>query len=387
LEDIFEKVLYLGNGKYNSNCKVLEKTVDCFEFDCEKNTDGFNVIIYLSSDNTPTGYTEFLNTQGKISKYVWIYLKFKIDINQITIELNNSLYKVRDRLSENLVGPELWKFSSSQSIVEESNKVPRDQKYTSHLSAFLGNHNRSGVYMSDKTLLPSDYMVTLDFVKDIDIFDGEEYSNFQISYYKDDIVLYSWVYSNSTYYYRITSLLNQKVYKHTRQEGGEWIDAVGRYDEREISKDLLYCSGKYLVFRIIYRTYSIVALFDTTIDTWLRLENPNLIVDPLDRTSKIIELPKATSIQSYGSAIEYMPGLENTYLDLRQFIDTEKSLDVFKKFGDWYFIRQGSLIIASCMSYLVYMTESEARNCIVLNNNTILIPSDNYYTIYHGVQR
>lgn len=398
LEDIFERVLYLGNGEYNSRCLVLSRELSNpseesqevpFEYDCENGiTDGFNVIIYLSPNNTPTGYTEFLNTQGKISNYVWIYLKFKIDINQITLELNNSLYKVRNRLrKESLIGPDLWKFSSSQSIVDAVSKVPKDQKYTSHLSAFLGSHNRSGVYMSDRTLLPSESMITFNLLKDIDIFDGEEYNNFQIGYYKDDIVLYAWTYSDSMYYYKITSLLDQTNYKYTRQEDGEWIDTIGRYDEREVSKDLLYCAGKYLVFKILYQTYSIQALFDTTLDTWLRLESPNPIVDPFDKIAKIIELPKATSIQSYDTALEYMPGLENIYLDLREHIQTERSLEVYKKFGDWYFIRQGDLIIASCMSFSVYMTESEARNCIVLGNNAILIPSDDYYTIYHGVRR
>ena len=397
LEDIFERVLYLGNGEYNSGCLVLSRELSNpsedsqnvpFVYECENDTtpDGFNVIIYLSRDNNPTGYTEFLNTQGKISNYVWIYLKFKIDINQITLELNNSLYKVRSRLGkESLIGPELWQFSSSQSIVERASKVRGDQKYTSHLSAFLENHNRSGIYMSDRTLLPSESMITLNLVKDIDIFDGEEYSNFQVGYYQDDIVLYAWTYSNM-YYYRITSLIDQTNYKYTRQEDGEWIDTIGRYDEREVSKDLLYCAGKYLVFKILYQTYSIQALFDTTLDTWLRLESPNPIVDPLDKTLEIIELPKASLIQSYDAALEYMPGLENTYIDLRQHIQTERSLDVYKKVGDWYFIKWGDLVMASCMSYLVYMTEDEARSCIVLGNNTILIPSDDYYTIYHGVR-
>ena len=399
LEDIFERVLYIGDGEYNSNCLVLNREFTegnieeeskevPFEYDCENGViDGFNIIIYLNSNNTPSGYTEFLNTQGKISKYVWIYLKFRVDINQIDLELNNSLYKVKNRLDKNLIGSELWKFSSSQSIVEEANKIPKDQKYTTHLSAFIGSNNRSGVYMSNQVLLPSNSMITLDFIKDADIFCGEEYSNFQIGYYQNDIVLYSWTYIDSKYYYRITSLLDQKEYKYTRQENGEWVDTISKYSENEVSKDLLYCAGKYLVFEIIYQTYNIIALFDTSNDTWVKLDSSNLIVDPLDKTSKIIQLPKATALQNYDTVLEYIPEIENTYLDIKQFVQIERSLNIIKKFGDWFFIRYGNLVIASCMSFSVYMTETEARNCIVLNNNTILIPSDNYYTIYHGVRK
>lgn len=394
LEDIFFNLLYNSDTRtYNSKCLVLDKTEDYFEYDCNNTvTPGFNIIIYLTPNDTPAGYTEFLNPQGRISDIdiVRIYLKFKVEIGEISIELNNSLYRVKNRLGSGLMGKELWQFSPSDSIATKISKVKKDQKYTSHLTAFLDANNKSSVFLCDRTLGPENNMVVLDFLKDIDIFGGEEYTNFQIGYYKDDIVLYAWTYIDDGvgYYYRITSLLNQVDYKYTRLSGTEYVDTIGKYNSSEVSKDLLYCSGKYLVFRINYRgTYNIIALFDTSCDKWVDLESTNPIVDPLDKTSKIYELPKPNAIQSYDTAIELIPSLANTYLDLKEFIKTERSLAIIKKTGDWFFIKWGNLCIATCMSYSVVMTQEEYTKSIVLNDNSLLLDYDTYYLLYHGVRK
>ena len=350
---------------------------------------GFDVIIYLGNDNTPTGYTEFINTQGRISDYISIFLNFNITLDKITLELNNSLWRVKDRLEKNFIGKELNKYPSSQEVVSNFSKIPKNQKYTSHLSEFLCPINTSGIFLGYQTLLPSKEMITLGFIKDINIFDGETYSNYQVGYYQDDIVLYSWIYIDDSvgYYYRITSLLTQQIYKYTNQVGDTVKDIIGKYNENEVSKDLLYCSGKYIVFRINYSNYSIVALFDTSCDSWVKSSEPNVIVDPLDRTSKIYELPKSTLIQSERTILDIIPEVSDVFFNVSEYISTHQSLDIIKKVGDWFVFRDSGFYIYSCPSMSVYMTKDEYDKCIVINNNTILILGDTYYTLYHGPKR
>ena len=403
LEEIFFNLLYNRNTHTpDSHCLIVSRDlsdpIDApnipFEYDCRNtSTNGFNIIIYIDDNENPCGYTEFLNIQGRVSEVVKIYLKFNIDIGEITLELNNSLYKVRDRLSRDFIGTELNKFSSSENIVSRIKKMPKDQKYTAHLSAFLGSNNKSNIFLSDRSLLYSNLMTRLSLLKNNNnIFSGEVYSNFQIGYYGSDIVLYSWIYLNNSigYYYKITSLITYNDYKHTHStSSGECIDTIGRYNDLEVSKDLLYCAGKYLVFRVFYNQYnSVVALFDTSTDSWVESKEPNIIVDPLDEKMRVYEIPKANTIQSYDTAIELFPYLINTYFDFNTYIHRTRSIEILKKTGDWIFIKNSinNLYMATCLSYLVYMTYDEYLRCIVINNNTILIDGENYHTIYHGIR-
>ena len=183
-------------------------------------------------------------------------------------------------------------------------------------------------------------------------------------------------------------------YKHTELgDGGVVIDAIRKYDENnEVSKELLYCSGKYLVFKINFRgsgRNSIVALFDTSDDSWVKSSSskPNLLVDVLDRNSVVYELPRGNEIQNYETALNLLPSLANTYHDIRDDIQRTRSLNIVKKAGDWFFIKSGNnKYIATCLSFSVTMTEDEFNTCIVINNNTVLIDEGEYYFMYHGVK-
>lgn len=397
LEDIYSRI------KNDSRCYPITRTLTDpddyrevpFEYDCSNiYTNGFDVIIYVGNDDNPAGYTEFVNIQGRVSDYIRIYLYFEIDKNKITLELNNSLWRIRDTIPNKFIGKELNKFPSSQEVIDGILNIPKDQKYTSHLSEFLRPTNTSGIFLGSRTVLPSGSIVGIDFVKDINILDGEEYSNYQIGYYQDDIVLYSWIYLDDEigYYYRITSLITQETYKHTVRVGYNVQDTIGRYNTSEISKDLLYCSGKYLVFRINYQTgRSEIKLFDTTLDSWVSTKEPNVIVDPLDKTSKIYEIPKAQDIQSINTILDIIPEVSDIYLDLNSYIQLRRSLDLVKKIGDWFVLKilqnNSTLYLFSCPSMSVYMSSDEYNKCIVINNNTLMILGENYYTVYHGPKK
>ena len=391
LSDIFYNSLYFGEDNFNSNCLLIDRdrTGEFFEYNCDNRvTNGFNIIIYLGNiENSyiPLGYTEFMNTQGLVSEFVNIYLDFNIESKNIELKLTNSLYQNKDSLGKSLIGTELWQFTNSADVKNRLKRTQKDQHYSSHISSFMGTHNKSGIYLGDRTLLPSGDLTKLVFINDTNIFEGEEYSNFQIGYYGNDIVLYSWDYVNDNigFYYKIVSLIDQKEYKYTRQPG---IDIVTKYDQKETGKTLLYCAGKYLVFQISYKTYSKIALFDTSCDMWVKLDCSSPIVDPLDKNSIIYEFPESSKIQSYETAIEILPALSDIYLNLEEFINEKKSFRIIKKCGNWFFIDAGDLCIATCMTYSVYMTKEEYYKSNVINNNTLLISYDSYYIVYHGIR-
>ena len=400
LEDIFFELLYdRNNNTPRPPCIILQRDfsdpLDAsnipFEYNCSQNPIGFNIIIYIDENNSPCGYTEFLNTQGRISKFVKIFLKFNVSIDGIDIKLDNYLYRIKDSLPDNFIGSGLNQFPSSLNVIEEENKLFKDQRYTSHLSSFLEKNNKSSIALCDRSFLPTKTITKISFLKDYNIFSGEEYTNFQIGYYGLDIVLYSWIYLNDDigYYYRITSLITYEDYKYTHRTVDSIVDSISVYDPNEISKELLYCAGKYLVFKITFNTYSKMALFDTTIDSWVDLKESYFIVDPLDPSAVISELPKPSLIQSYKAALELLPSLTDIFLDVKEYIERPQNLEVLKKFGDWIFIKDSNNIhIASCSYYSVYMTKEEYDSSIVINNNSILIDTnDSYYTIYYGDRR
>lgn len=392
LTDIFFDVLYNRNtGNYDSRCCMMtrelvdrsEATEVPFKYTCNNpNTPGgFNIIIYVTKDNTPAGYTEFLNIQGKISEVIWIYLKFNVELYNIDLKLSNSLYKQKDSLPKNFIGSSLGQFSKSCDVKDKISKAPRDSWYTNHLTSFLNPRNKSSIALGDRTLLWNGIFSKIGFLKDSNVFAGEEYTNYQIGYYGLDIVLYSWTYLNDEVglYYRITSLITQEDYRYTHQVGDTIIDVVSGYKN---GMTLLYCAGKYLVFEISHITYTEVVLFDTASEKWVETKESRVIVDPFDSKMEIREFPK---IQSPKTAVELLPGLSNVYLNISNFIERNGVLEVFRKYGDWFFIKEGNFCIATCMSYSVYMTMEEYRNCIILNDNTLLLKTnDDYYTIYCG---
>ena len=408
LNDIFDAVLFNGNCP-NEHCLMLERSLDDaedpsnipFHYDCDNDiTNGFNIIIYVKDDNTPAGYTEFINTQGNISDSIDIYLKFSVEINKIEIGFTNSLYKIKGSLQKDFLGPELNDYTSSKVIISDVEGLPKCSKYTSHLSSFLSEHSKDNVFLGDRVLTKdgNDLVLSkLNLLNNADLLEGETYDHLQIGYYGDDIVLYSWINiqdpdpnNYSGIYYKIVSLIDRNVYKHTRIELDGMVDTIPTYFN-EISKDLLYAAGRYLVFRLNYRRNSIIRLYNTEEDIWVESKEDNVIVDPFDKKAIIYELPKSTSIQSYDVAIELIPELSNVYFDLKSFISERRSLNIVRKIGDWFIIssKEGNktYYIATNMFSVIYMTEYDYNNLVAINDNALLIKEDNYYVLYYGIRK
>ena len=408
LNDIFDAVLFNGNCS-NEHCLMLERSLDGtedpsnipFHYDCDNGrTNGFNIIIYVKDDDTPAGYTEFINTQGNISDSIDIYLKFTVEINKIEIGLTNSLYKIKGSLQKDFLGTELSDYTSSKVVISDINELPRCSKYTSHLSAFLSEHSKDNVFLGDRLLTKdgNDLVLSkLNLLVNADLLEGETYDHLQIGYYGDDIVLYSWINiqdsdpnNYSGIYYKIVSLINRNVYKHTRNDVDGMVDTIPNYFN-EISKELLYAAGRYLVFKINYRRNSIIKLYNTEEDVWVDTKEDNVIVDPFDKRAIIYEIPKSTSIQSYDTALELIPELSNVYFDLKTFIYERRSLNIVRKIGDWFIFssKDGNktYYIATNMFNVIYMTEYDYNNMVVINDNALLIKEENYYVLYYGIRK
>ena len=237
----------------------------------------------------------------------------------------------------------------------------------------------------------------LNLLVNADLLEGETYDHLQIGYYGDDIVLYSWINiqdsdpnNYSGIYYKIVSLINRNVYKHTRNDVDGMVDTIPNYFN-EISKELLYAAGRYLVFKINYRRNSIIKLYNTEEDVWIDTKEDNVIVDPFDKRAIIYEIPKSTSIQSYDTALELIPELSNVYFDLKTFIYERRSLNIVRKIGDWFIFssKDGNktYYIATNMFNVIYMTEYDYNNMVVINDNALLIKEENYYVLYYGIRK
>ena len=193
INEIFNNVLInssnMSNNGYNNNCLLINRRIDDeedmsnnpFPYVCNnlRTPNGFNIIIYLSNvDSSPVGYTEFVNTQGRISDLIDIYLKF--DINGINLEIliSNSLYKIEDTLTKDFIGTELNKYTSNFVIESDINNTLKDSKYTTHLSSYFNINCKDNIYLNDR-FLNSDKKITLLLLPDSELRSIITYQSFR----------------------------------------------------------------------------------------------------------------------------------------------------------------------------------------------------------------
>ena len=340
-------------------------------------TEGFNVIIYLSNfDNSPIGYTEFLRTQGKQRNInITIDLQTTIDGN-IEVSLRNSLAPLRNSgsIERIFVGDNLWDFTSSNKIKSELENITPISKYTTHLTAFNRDHSTKNIYMSNFLLRQKEENLELNKIDITRFIEADPYvrgfNHYQISYYGDDLALYTWKDNGE---YCIISLTTRNVfgtaYYYIRTDTASRIIP----ENYQIS----YFAGHYIVCED-----------GTILDT---LNNDSVvikgkpgytnIIDPLDPKSNIYELPPLI----YDTVFQYLPELSNIYLDLKSYMRTY-SLKVDRKIGSWFIIKRvlrGEilyLLVNQCTR--VYMTETDYKNLTIVNDSTFLIEEQDYYLMY-----
>jgi len=401
INEIFYNVLVdesnTSNYGFNDNCLLIERRIDDeeditnnpFPYICSnlRTPNGFNIIIYLSNiDSSPVGYTEFVNTQGRISEGINIYLKFNIKGIELELHILNSLYKIKDTLTKNFIGTELNKYTSNFIIKNDIKKILKDSKYTTHLSAFLNKKSKDNIYLNDRFLDSDKNLIKLDLKNNYDFGLSIEFEKQQATYYRDDIVIYSWKIVNNQIRYQIVSAINGQSYIQ-----GDFYDTIDFYDSKVLSQNVLYCAGKYIVVKLVYRNTTKIKLFDTDNINWVETAEDNIIIDPFDREAEIYKLPRSVSIQSLDTAYFLFPDLVNIYLNLGNYINTYRELEIFRKIGDWIIIKNKkngkNFYIVTNMFSVIYMTEDDYNNMIVINNTTFLIKEENYYIIYYGIRK
>lgn len=401
LVDVFNNALVdennTSNYGFNNNCLLINRSMEDeeditnnpFKYTCNnlRTSNGFNIIIYLSNlDGSPVGFTEFVNTQGRISERIFIYLKFNIKGIELELHLSNSLYKIKDTLEKDFIGTELNEYTSNFVIDDDIKKIIKDSKYTTHLSSYLNKNNKNNIYLNDRFLNSDKNMIKLNLQNNYDFGLSTEFEKQQATYYREDIVIYSWKIVDNQIRYQIVSAINGQSYIES-----DFYDTIDFYDSKVLSQDVLYCAGKYIVVKLVYKNSTKVKLFDTENINWVETTEDNVVVDPFDREAEIYELPRSVSIQSLDTAYFLFPDLVNIYLDLGNYLDIYRELEVFRKIGDWIIIKNKkdgkNFYIATNMFSVVYMTEDDYNNMIVINDSAFLINEETYYVVYYGVRK
>ena len=351
---------------------------------------GFDTIIYLSnSDNTPTGYTEFINKQG-VERNIDISLAFNTTISgNLTVDLTNSLMQLRNNptVTKNFIGEDLSQYPNVKSVQEEINKkaeIYSKPKYTTHISQFIKNQSNN-IYLSYSTLIRNNTLIKLDLSKNI-IVDPYElgFTNYQFGYYQGDIVVYLWKDLNYTIY-SITkrnrfnnpiSYINSRVGYVTIPE----YETTETINQQRIS----YFAGKYCVVEIM-GSRTTTQVFDIETQGWRNLNSSYFLIDSLDMKNRIIELP---NILNYNNILNYIPEISNIYLNLEEYSKTN-AITLSRKFKNWYVINNSrtGLKIYTNTSKTLYCASDEEP--IIVNDQVIMTRTKNeeygldYYTIYY----
>lgn len=351
---------------------------------------GFDTIIYLNnSDNSPTGYTEFLNKQGE-GRNVSISLAFNSVISgDLTIDLSNSLTQLKNNstVNKNFTGKDLFHYPSVYDIKEDvDNCLWNSPDYTTNLSSVIKSPNIKNIFLTYGVLRGDSDLIKLDLSKDI-IVDPYEFgfTNYQFGYYSGDIVVYLW------------KDLNYTIYSLTKRNRFEnpisYIKSNNGYltipeTEGKKSKITLF-SGKYIVLEVSSTSENSTELFNFETQERSSVDY-RFITDPFDPNNRLIKLP---NILNYSNIFDYLPEISNIHLDLYEYSKIN-SIDITRKLRNWYTIRRPKegINIYSGISITVYFSSEEIP--IIINDQTIMIFTSasesegndliEYYTVYKG---
>lgn len=353
---------------------VRNSDVEPYEFSTEDKagTSGFNVIIYLSNiDSSPIGFTEFNNTQGR-ERDIWIYPEQTATVSEFSITLSNSLTSLINNTTsatKTYIGTGLKDYTSLGSIrVKNGNKkgYTRNISEVKYKSSELGVHLDSGLVRNNSEALE---YIKLSVERDTEFSPyGYEFTNFGLSYYGDDIVLYTWNGEN----YCATSLTKRNKFGnlivYTKSGTGYFtLPASKEYEKNTI----LYTAGKYIVCESTVPGVSnkkFQRLFDIETREWIQPDY-KFILDALDPTNTVIELPNSLTYKDIG---RYIPSLVNANIDL----SGNMQINIIRKIGNWFLLRRtikgNTMYIWAGISNVIYLTEDEINDFMVLDDNTIV---------------
>lgn len=386
--------ILLNNEEGNTKYIRLTRSVpeDPFFYSIDNNEileNGFTVILYISGvDNSPIGYTEFLSPQGTIDD-LNIYTSFSSSISDfLRIELSNSLGQLRNNstVEKDFSDPEIiYKYTIMDDVEKSIDFSPIYPRYTSHVYHVMKNN-----YMNLKTdsgfvnIETGPGKISLNNNVNIDPY-RHNYEYHQVGFYGNDIVIYSWKGNMFTIQSLIkrTRFGNPVVY--TTEDGLDY-NIISGLDET--SRIILYFSGRFVVTMTIDYP-STLDLFDLERKIWIEPQYQNFYLDIFDPRSIVNSTPNNVSINNITT---YIPGINNTFLDLESF-SMFSNICIVKKMGDWFVFRER---ISAYQDFFTYSCIDKAVHTVKLKefpmaiNNSLLmirtIDADNsldYYTIFY----
>lgn len=377
----------LSSGNYIR--LIRNNETDPFEYESSENFNGFNVIIYLSdSDNTPTGYTEFLNIQGE-ELNINIYIKFSSNIgNDIELILTNSLNQLRSNTTSNkyFIGEGLNQYVSCQEVLNNVKNSDSYSKYTTHLSSIKKDGELENI-LFDFGILKGSNMYKNNILGNLNIDPFEiGFNNYQIGYFGNDIVVYEWddklrynIFSLS----RVNKFGNPISLINNISIGYDFIpETIGNYN---ISKINRFSSGLVFITDEVGNnlTYSLL-------NSGIIEEGNNLLIDELDPKGHYTVLPLVLTMNNI---YDYCPEISSSFIDLEE-INKQGSITLIKKVGSWIVLRQRrsggkNILIYSNNSMNIYINETE-DDVLIINDQLIAIrtivkeENKEYYSIYSG---
>lgn len=358
-----------------------------FEYKSSENFNGFNVIIYLSnSDNSPTGYTEFLNIQGE-ELNINIYIKFSSNIGEgIELILTNSLSQLRSNTTSNkyFIGENLNQYVSCQEVLNNIENSESYSKYTTHVSSIKKDGDLENIIF-DFGILKGSTMYKNNILGNLNIDPFEiGFNNYQIGYFGNDIVVYEWddklrynIFSLS----RVNKFGNPISLINNVSIGYDFIpETIGNYN---ISKINRFSSGLAFITDDIGNnlTYSLL-------NSGIIEEGNDLFIDELDPKGHYTILPL---VLTTSNIYDYCPEISSSFLDLEE-VNKQGFISLVRKIGSWIILKQRrsggkNILIYSNNSMNLYVDEMEDE-VLIINDQIIaiktIIEKENkeYYSIY-----
>lgn len=383
IKEVYSSILSSTGNYIRLNRK---SSSDPFKYQDVVLPNGFSVIIYVSIvDNTPIGYTEFLNVQGRENN-INIYISLNSSISsEIEVNLSNSL----DQLQSNSTtgknfqdDTNLYNYTGVSTVKNDLLSVKEYPRFTSHISRMLDDKSMNLLLDYGIGNHSGFYKINLNHNVNIDPY-SHNYENHQIGFYGKDIVLYSWTGNK----YSIKSLVNKTRFGnpivYTTSEGSDY----SIFKDLTENQSIFYFSGRFII--TIQDDYpSSMELYDLEKQSWISTDFQNFYVDILDPRSKIISFPNSISSKSI---VNYCPEINSTFLNLKE-LSEYTNINIVKKCGDWYVFKhkqssKRDFYIYSSIDKLVYTVRIDSP--ILLNNSLLMIHTVDkdlgldYYTIYH----
>lgn len=346
---------------------------------------GFSVIIYINTvENSPIGYTEFLNIQG-VSNNIDIHISFSSNISDIiNVELVNSLAQLRNNTNigkDFLSQDNLYSYPSKDVILDESSRIESYPRYTSNVYNLI-NNKETNILLSNGVISSNGFhKITFNNNVNIDPY-SNSFKNHQLGVYGKDIVLYSW----SGNKFSIHSLIKRTRFGNPFTYTTDNVD-YNILDTLENNEEIFYFSGRFII-TITNNFPSTMRLYDLERKIWIIPEYNNFFLDILDPRSIIYSIPD--NVTSF-NITNYIPEINNTFIDLSEF-SKYSNIVILEKIGQWYVFKNKK---STTQDYNVYSSINKSvttiRNKdvpIILNDNILMIRTVtenlDYYTVYLG---